>query len=172
MGTISARMFQWKLVSYLSMSTRHYKLVIDQCQTNGHDLMTYWCQPDTSSNQYQTKGHNFSLYVAIRSRHLPMSTLALTSNRSIPNQWVQYCQLSMSTWTQAWNPMGTISARMFEQEPNYYLAEIKAKSQYQPMYLRFICHKLKFNRSNYNSYVVINITWLRQSGYEFTAQLK
>jgi len=44
---------------------------------------------------------------------------------------------------------------------------------YQLMYLKFMCYiQVKFNRHSYNSYVVIYITWFRQSRYIFTAQLK
>ena len=34
--------------------------------------------------------------------------------------------------------MGTITTYMFQREPNYYFAEIKAESLYQLMYFRFM----------------------------------
>ena len=49
---MSAHMFQQELVSY-RWQHRH-QLVINKCQSNGHDFMSYECQPDTSSNQCQT----------------------------------------------------------------------------------------------------------------------
>ena len=47
MGTISACMFQRKLVSFRCQHV--LQLVINQCQTTGHDLMSYPCQPYTRS---------------------------------------------------------------------------------------------------------------------------
>jgi len=106
LGNIVVNTLLHKLLSNMYLSK--YTSVSHCCQCLNPHIMfvNYHCQ---------TNGHDLSLYVSTRTRQLSIQPDTSYSNRSMPNQWAQSCQLSMSTWTQACNPMGTISACMFQQ---------------------------------------------------------
>jgi len=57
---------------------------------------------------------------------------------------------------------------MFQQNQITLNTVIKSEFLYQLVYVL----QVKVDRHNYNSYVVIYITWLRQSCYVFTTQWK
>ena len=92
LGNIVVNTLLHKLL--LNMYLSKYNSVSLCCQClNPHTMfVNYHCQ---------TNGHNFSLYVSTRTRQLSIQPDTSYSNRSMPNQWAQSCQLSMSTWTLA-----------------------------------------------------------------------
>ena len=64
-----------------------------------------------------------------------------------------------------------ISARIFQGEPNYSLGSNQIGVSISLNVFEVYMLQVKVDRRNYNSCVVIYITWLRQACYVFIAQL-
>ena len=104
------------ILSAINVNMGH-KLLGNQYQTNGHDLVSYQCQQGHKlfGNQHQTNGHDF-VSCQCQQGHKLLSDQCQTNGHnlvsyqcqhgtqalkwSMPNQKTQSCQLSVSTGTE------------------------------------------------------------------------
>ena len=99
----------------LTMSTGTQSLIY-QCQTNGHDLVSYRYKSEARNYQCQTNGHDlFSLYVSTRTSY--------------------QCQQEHKLLSINAKPMGTILNLFVKTRNDYSLAVNSMEYLYQLMYL-------------------------------------